>query len=123
MEEDKEIIDERLRLINILIGYNVAKARVSAGISGEELGKRIGVRQQQVRKYESGINAVPPGRLVMIAEELEVELLSLFKYTFNITNVRKKLCINASRDFTEIQDEDEQRAIHKIIKETLDNQK
>ena len=43
-----------------------------------ELGERIGVRFQQVQKYETGLNRVSASRLYMIAEALDVKVGDLF---------------------------------------------
>lgn len=70
---------ERIKQINIKIGNNLLKARLAAGMSREELCENLDVIQQQIAKYERGIDQVPIGRLVLIAEVLSIDLSSLLE--------------------------------------------
>ncbi|SLN45023.1 helix-turn-helix protein [Falsiruegeria litorea R37] len=52
---------------------------MALGISQVELGRAIGVRFQQVQKYESGVNRVSASRLWMIAETLDLHISHFFE--------------------------------------------
>lgn len=61
-----------------VIGRNIRLQRLSNGMSLSELGHQLGITFQQVQKYESGSNRVVSGRLVRIADVLDVPLMTLF---------------------------------------------
>lgn len=44
-----------------------------------DLAKQIGMKFQQVQKYESASNRVLASRLYMIAEALDMEVIDLFR--------------------------------------------
>jgi transcriptional regulator with XRE-family HTH domain len=54
------------------IGRLVKAQRKQIGLTLTDLAERIGVRYQQVQKYESGTNRISIGRLTRIAEALDV---------------------------------------------------
>jgi transcriptional regulator with XRE-family HTH domain len=54
-------------------GRRLRERRVQSGLSLAELAAALGVSTQQLRKYETGSNAVPAARLPMLAALLGVE--------------------------------------------------
>lgn len=63
--------------LDIIIGENIRRARASAGMSQEELGKHLGIRAQQISKFELGINRVSSSQLIGMAEQLRVNVVDL----------------------------------------------
>jgi transcriptional regulator with XRE-family HTH domain len=63
--------------IDKAISARIRKVRNEKGVTQTVLGERIGVTFQQVQKYESGRNRVSAGRIVVIAEALEVPVSKL----------------------------------------------
>jgi transcriptional regulator with XRE-family HTH domain len=63
--------------IDVLVGRNIRIHRVAKRLSQTELAERIGVTFQQVQKYEKGVNRIGSGRLVRIADILEVPVMTL----------------------------------------------
>ncbi len=61
------------------IGIRIRLRRVSIGMSQERLGDILGLTFQQVQKYEKGMNRVGAGRLVDIAQALEVPVGYFFE--------------------------------------------
>ena len=61
------------------VGRKLRLFRVNAGYSQSELGEAVGVRFQQVQKYESGLNRVSASRLWDFARVLEVPIYSFFE--------------------------------------------
>jgi transcriptional regulator with XRE-family HTH domain len=61
------------------IGERIRLRRIRAGVSQENLGKRLGITFQQIQKYEKGTNRVSAGRLLKIAEALECEVMDFFE--------------------------------------------
>jgi transcriptional regulator with XRE-family HTH domain len=59
--------------------YMSQEERRVAVSQAERLGELLGVKFQQVQKYEVGANRVSAARLFEICEALEVSLASMFK--------------------------------------------
>ncbi|MFD3191030.1 helix-turn-helix domain-containing protein [Sedimentitalea sp. HM32M-2] len=67
-----------MNTVDILVGKRIRACRRSLGISQTELGDAIGVRFQQVQKYETGANRVSASRLWSIADVLGVDVTQFF---------------------------------------------
>lgn len=65
-----------------VLGSRIRAARMTAGVSQDELGKALGISFQQVQKYEKGVNRVELMRLIAIAKFLNVPLT---EFTGSIT--------------------------------------
>ena len=63
--------------IDKVLGAQIRMRRNAIGLSQEALAAAIGVRFQQIQKYEKGLNRVSAATLVRIAEALEVDVASL----------------------------------------------
>jgi transcriptional regulator with XRE-family HTH domain len=66
---------------DVEVGQRIRARRMAKGMSQTELGNLLGVTFQQVQKYERGINRVGAGRLVRVAEALEVPVSFFFGAT------------------------------------------
>ena len=66
---------------DIEVGQRIRARRMAQGMSQTELGNLLGVTFQQVQKYEKGVNRVGAGRLVRVAEALEVPVSFFFGAT------------------------------------------
>jgi len=60
-----------------VVGRNIRITRLATGLPQSGLAGRLGVTFQQVQKYESGTNRVGVGRLVRIAQALDVPVMAL----------------------------------------------
>lgn len=65
--------------IDVFVGSRIRARRYALGISQSELGAAIGVRFQQIQKYETGANRVSASRLWAVAEKLGVEIEYFFQ--------------------------------------------
>ena len=65
--------------IDIHVGERIRGLRLLKEMTQMDLAKQVGVRFQQVQKYETGFNRVSASRLYMIAEALDVEVIDLFE--------------------------------------------
>jgi len=63
---------------DIEVGQRIRARRMAKGMSQTELGALLGVTFQQVQKYEKGVNRVGAGRLVRVAESLDVPVSFFF---------------------------------------------
>ena len=64
--------------VDVHVGERIRELRHLREMTQMELAKQVGVRFQQVQKYETGFNRVSASRLFMIAEALDVEVADLF---------------------------------------------
>ena len=64
--------------IDVRVGQRIREIRKSKGMTQRDIAKHIGVRFQQVQKYESALNRVSASKLWMIAELLDVKVADLF---------------------------------------------
>ena len=62
---------------DVTVGHNIRAHRLAKKMSQTALADRIGVTSGQVQKYEKGIHPVGAGRLVRVAEALDVPVMRL----------------------------------------------
>lgn len=60
------------RVVDAHLGQRVRQRRWMLGLTQQQLAERVGVRFQQIQKYETGENRMSAGRLWDIAEALRV---------------------------------------------------
>ncbi len=63
---------------NKALGFKLMTLRQSHKMSQEYLGARLGVRYQQIQKYEAGQTRMPPERIAICAKMLEVPIEYFF---------------------------------------------
>lgn len=68
-----------MNCIDKAVGLRIRTYRKALGMSQTELADLIGVRFQQVQKYENGSNRVAASRLWQIADALGVSVVALFE--------------------------------------------
>ena len=64
--------------VDIQVGKRIRHFRNLRGLSQSDLAKQLGVKFQQVQKYESASNRISASKLKMTAETLDVSILDLF---------------------------------------------
>ena len=67
--------------VDVEVGHRIRIERLSRGLSQTALANQLGVTFQQVQKYEKGVNRVGAGRLVRVAEALDVPVSFFFGAT------------------------------------------
>lgn len=70
---------KRSRMLDAEVGQSIRLHRKSAKMTLQGLADRLGIAYQQVQKYETGVNRVGAGRLMEIAEILNVPVASFFE--------------------------------------------
>lgn len=61
------------------IGMKIRIRRIQLDLSREKLGARLGVTAQQIQKYERGMNRICAGRLLEVANVLDVPVMYFFE--------------------------------------------
>lgn len=65
--------------VDVTVGRRIRFRRWKLGITQAELAAEVGVRFQQIQKYETGSNRVSASRLFEIAQVLEVSIGFFFE--------------------------------------------
>ena len=58
--------------VDVHVGKRIRHRRWMLGMTQQQLAETVGIKFQQIQKYETGANRVSAGRLFLIAERLEV---------------------------------------------------
>lgn len=65
--------------VDIHVGKRVRHRRWMLGVTQQQLGDKVGIKFQQIQKYETGMNRVSASRLWDIAEALDVPVSFFFE--------------------------------------------
>lgn len=65
--------------IHTIIGLKIKNRRKELGLSGANLANKLNLSQQQISRYENGINKIPLNHLVDIAEALDCPIEWFFQ--------------------------------------------
>jgi transcriptional regulator with XRE-family HTH domain len=65
--------------VDVHVGKRIRHRRWMLGLTQQQLGNRVGIRFQQIQKYETGANRVSASRLWQIADALEVPVTFFFE--------------------------------------------
>lgn len=64
--------------VDVYVGGRIHALRNARGLTQGDLARDVGVKFQQIQKYETGANRVSASRLVMLAKALDVPVAELF---------------------------------------------
>ncbi|MEO0823541.1 MAG: helix-turn-helix transcriptional regulator [Pseudomonadota bacterium] len=65
--------------VDVHVGQRVRQRRWMVGMTQQQLAERVGIKFQQIQKYETGTNRVSASRLWDIASALEVPVAFFFE--------------------------------------------
>jgi transcriptional regulator with XRE-family HTH domain len=65
--------------IDVLVGHNVRKRRLTRGLSQTQLAEPLDLTFQQIQKYEKGINRISAGVLYELAKILGCSIEQLYE--------------------------------------------
>ncbi len=65
--------------VDIHVGQRVRQRRCLVGLTLQELGDSVGIKFQQIQKYETGTNRISASRLWSIAAAMEVPVSFFFE--------------------------------------------
>ena len=80
------------------VGRRMRERRIDLGMSQTNLAKPLGVSHQQLGKFERGTNRISAGRLLVLAELLDVDLEYFF---IGATSEARLRGIRNERQFSE----------------------
>ncbi|MFQ6551648.1 helix-turn-helix domain-containing protein [Aestuariibius insulae] len=64
--------------VDVHVGKRIRHRRWTAGMTQQQLAERVGIKFQQIQKYETGANRVSASRLWDIAQSLDVDVSFFF---------------------------------------------
>jgi transcriptional regulator with XRE-family HTH domain len=64
--------------VDVQVGKRIRHRRWLVGVTQQQLAEKVGIKFQQIQKYETGANRVSASRLWDIAESLEVDVSFFF---------------------------------------------
>lgn len=71
--------------VDVHVGKRVRHRRWMVGMTQQQLAERVGIKFQQIQKYETGMNRVSASRLWDIADALDVPVSFFFEGLNNKT--------------------------------------
>lgn len=72
---DRAILNSK---VNTLIGNYLRKKRIENDLTGEDISKLLHVSQQQVSRYENGINTISVSLILLFLIKLNISVESFF---------------------------------------------
>lgn len=72
--------------VDVHVGRRVRHRRWMVGMTQQQLGDIVGIKFQQIQKYETGMNRISASRLWDIAQALEVSISFFFEGFESETN-------------------------------------
>lgn len=106
--------------IDRFVGKQIGDLRIAKGLTLNELAKLLKISQQQLSKYEKGINRISIGRLVCIAKVLGQNVSYFCDNAGEDTKIDKitykPMYVEVSRSFMQIKNREYQRCIAALVK-------
>jgi len=62
--------------VDVHVGQRIRRRRWMVGMTQQQLGEAVGIKFQQIQKYETGMNRVSASRLYEISKALDVRFSS-----------------------------------------------
>lgn len=115
-----EEIDAKQVAINRYIGQKISEARVAAGLTRKSLADKIGVKQQQLFKYENGTDKISIARLFLLAEALSLNINYFLEDIKPVewdkkTSESQIAALNISNNFMKIKDKTCKKAVSALL--------
>lgn len=73
-------VEKRVTEIDLWISRHLLGFRKAYRLKRIDIISKIGITQQQLRKYETGINRVPASKLILLVDAFPKQILHYFLY-------------------------------------------
>lgn len=77
--------------INKIVGRYLKRKRIECDMTGTEISKLLHVSQQQVSRYERGLNNAPLGLVFLFIKKLDLDIEDFFIYLLKELEDEKEL--------------------------------
>ena len=88
---------KQVKVYEKMIGIGIRERRRENNMSKKELAEKIGVRPQQLQKYEEG-DQISAGRLFVIAQTLETPIEVFFPPSETAKEIEKKMLLSKKQN-------------------------
>jgi transcriptional regulator with XRE-family HTH domain len=88
--------------IDMNVGLRIRQRRWMLGMTQQHLAQRVGIKFQQIQKYESGANRVSASRLFEISQVLEVPISYFFDGLGEVAPSGEETDVLANREALEL---------------------
>lgn len=110
-----------LQKIDRNIGKKIKSRRIFLGMSRQDLAEKMNITQQQIQKYETGINRISASRLLGLAQALNVNVNYFYEdsaavQTEELNEEGQRMCIEVARNFMRIDNKGFKAAINNLVK-------
>lgn len=108
--------DIEVSQFDVALGFRLKKLRQMRRVSQEFLGNQLGVTFQQIQRYESGANRIPPERIQKCAEVLNVPVSYFFDSHIieNLESLDKRI-VTLAAAIANLPSEDLQKHVYNLI--------
>ncbi|WP_207779337.1 helix-turn-helix domain-containing protein [Zavarzinia aquatilis] len=97
--------------LDLQIGRRIRERRWLLGLSQERLARRVGLKFQQIQKYETGGAKVSAGRLSALAEALDVPISYFYDAAAPVADTISRDAAEVARSFMTLPDEQQERLL------------
>ncbi|MGR3491710.1 MAG: helix-turn-helix domain-containing protein [Shimia sp.] len=88
--------------VDVHVGKRVRHRRWMVGMTQQQLAEKVGIKFQQIQKYETGMNRVSASRLWDIADSLEVPVSFFFEGLEDAEGVNQPADMMADKEAMEL---------------------
>lgn len=102
---------------NKALGFRLMTLRQSHKMSQEYLGAKLGVRYQQIQKYETGATRMPPERIAACARIFSVPVEYLFgSSNDDVHSGYSKAVLTIAAEIMELPNEDVRKSVYHLAR-------
>lgn len=101
---------------NRALGFRLMSLRQSQRMSQEHLGARLGVRYQQIQKYETGQARIPPIRLAACARIFGVPVEYFFGADIKDKPVYNKVALTVAAEIMALPHDDIRKSVYHLVR-------
>lgn len=73
------VLRKKATTVDVFVGARIRECRIALGLTQHQLGEMIGSTNQQVHKYEKGIDRLSAGKLYEIAQALDMPVTYFYE--------------------------------------------
>ena len=112
------VVRKKATMVDVFVGGRIRECRVALGFTQYQLGEMIGSTNQQVHKFEKGIDRLSAGQLYGIAQALDMPVTYFYEgfgedtsHPFEFERMRE-----IAHNFKEFQNERHREAFGQVVR-------
>lgn len=111
--------NQQTKAINQWLSQKLQLLRKNQGLTRQQLAARAGITGQQLYKYERGLDRLSVGRLLLLAQGLNLQPAQFWEgleYNLPVITARQRLGLELAANFVKLRDPCQRKAVHQLIK-------